>query len=182
ENLELRLGTFYNMYKAEDYFYDMLYEVNGTGPLSSGLKMPVYKGEKLVPSVSFLAELGLPYLANEDFRPDDFIPRMSVLFSNKLNDKISLGCNVGADWSDYARKTVGFYSLIIGYGFSDKLSVFAEGYGSFVVDEDADNRLDAGLSFLILPNFQIDAYGGIGLADMSDIYFIAGGLTYRIPE
>lgn len=43
-------------------------------------------------------------------------------------------------------------------------------------------KIDTGLTFLVIPNLQLDASGGLGVNDATIDNFISFGLTYRLPN
>lgn len=60
--------------------------------------------------------------------------------------------------------------------------LFIESYGYMPENSKPDHRADAGLTFLLADNFQLDASGGIGLTKYSPDYFISFGFSWRIPD
>jgi len=107
---------------------------------------------------------------------------MRLAFAHTLSERFSLGYNLGAEWSGNTAVPEYFYSLALGIGLADALGMFVESYGT-VPEKGADaHLLDAGFTYLVLPNFQLDISGGLGLNDAALDNFISFGLTYRLPE
>lgn len=59
--------------------------------------------------------------------------------------------------------------------------MFIEPYGLIPNRDEAIHLLDAGVIYLILPNFQADISGGIGINELAIDNFISLGFSYRIP-
>ncbi len=108
-------------------------------------------------------------------------PELILSASWEINSVFSIGINLGSAWvSDYwGTKDMpeGIYSWVLGIAITDKLGLFLETYGIFTKEENDDNRYDGGLTYLILPNLQLDVSGGFGLAEVSPDYFVSCGLS-----
>jgi len=62
-------------------------------------------------------------------------------------------------------------------GIKDKLSVYAD----FPVNDKANHSCDAGLTYLIKNNLQVDATIGAGFTRNQDL-FLNAGVSYRMPN
>jgi hypothetical protein len=62
------------------------------------------------------------------------------------------------------------------------LGLFAEVYGFVTEDEDADHRLDAGVTFLITDQLQLDAAAGMGITANAPDAFVGCGISWRFPR
>ena len=72
-----------------------------------------------------------------------------------------------------------FYSVALGIGLTDKFGMFVEGFGLLPEEGDSQRQFDAGFTYLVLPNFQLDISGGIGLNEYAMDNFLGFGFTYR---
>jgi len=68
-----------------------------------------------------------------------------------------------------------------GYGISERFDCYAELYGNFPENSSANHFWDAGLTYLIKPNIQLDATIGASITKGQDIY-LSGGVSFRIPR
>ena len=59
--------------------------------------------------------------------------------------------------------------------------MFIESYGLIPNWDEAVHLADAGVTYLILPNLQLDFSAGLGLNESAIDHFIGFGLSYRIP-
>ena len=74
------------------------------------------------------------------------------------------------------------YSIVLGMSISDRFGAFAELYGTSNNGDIPHTRADAGLTYLIRHNLQLDVSGGTGLDSGIKMYFVSFGLTWRIPR
>ncbi|HKK60012.1 MAG TPA: transporter [Salinivirga sp.] len=182
DNFELRLGLEYLEEKVEFQDTDETDKANGFSPLYTGFKVKVADENGWLPEVAFLGGLILPFTADKAFKPEYVGGNMRLAFAHTLSERFSLGYNLGAEWSGNTAVPEYFYSLALGIGLADALGMFVESYGT-VPEKGADaHLLDAGFTYLVLPNFQLDISGGLGLNDAALDNFISFGLTYRLPE
>lgn len=96
-----------------------------------------------------------------------------------INEKQSLSYNLGAEWNGLSNNPTYIYTLTTGYSFTDKMGAYLELYGFLVQFEKPDHRFDAGLTYLITPNHQLDVSGGIGFSKDSPDFYIALGYSFR---
>jgi len=69
--------------------------------------------------------------------------------------------------------------LTIARDLGNGLGSFAELYGFFPEHSDWDHRFDAGLTYLVNRNIQLDASGGFGITENAPDYFISAGVSFR---
>lgn len=178
-NLELRLGMEY-LGSHTDHLISGSGSASGLGPLYTGLKINVLEEAGAVPEVAFLAGLTLPFLASEAFQPQYTAPDMRIAVSHTLSEMLSLAYNLGAEWDGDSAVPGYFYSAALGIGVTGNLGMFVETYGLLYGDGDAEHMLDAGFTYLVLPDLQVDLSAGIGINEHAIDNFISFGLSYRI--
>ncbi|HYX07292.1 MAG TPA: transporter [Bacteroidales bacterium] len=154
----------------------------GLGPLQIGSKFRIGEEKGFIPEISLDVTLGLPFTGDQIFKPDYFAPSFLFAFQHTLSPKISLGYNLGASWDGVNPWATGIYSLSCGYSISNKVNVFGELYGSVPEKGDAWHQFDAGMSWLIMRNFQVDVSAGTALNAAAPDYFVATGLSVRLPR
>lgn len=176
ENMELRLAADYH--KTE---LDQIAPTEGFAPLSVGIKTAIRKEKGWIPEMAVLAHITLPYWGKEEFTAKYLAPQIRLAAGHTLTDRLSLGWNLGLEWGDDDPRANRFYSLVMGASLSDKLSAYAELYGYSPEDGDADYRADAGFTYLLRNNLQLDISGGIGLNDVAPDRFVSFGLSWRLP-
>jgi hypothetical protein len=119
-----------------------------------------------------------------DVASDEFEPSVVAAAGWALGDALSLGTNVG-----YARPDDGsdrfdqfFASASLGIGVTDRFGAFVEAYGFTEESEQGDATLygNAGVTYLLGPDLQLDARIGTGLNDEADTdIFVGAGVSAR---
>jgi hypothetical protein len=185
ERLELRVawdeGMMFDRYT--DRTSGRVVAENGGTDVDFGFKYAISKQDKWRPQSGIQIEGSAPVGApgQSSRQVDAFV---NYLYSWELTKKLSLGCSTGSLWT--AESGDHFWrfsqSASLEYELTEKLHVFNEWFAFFRRDS-SDNRpqhyYDAGLTYLVTPNFQLDWRAGLGLNDASDGFFTGCGLTIR---
>jgi hypothetical protein len=156
---------------------------NGSTDLDAGFKYAISKQDQWRPRSAILVSVSAP-VGNSVFSSRQVDPVINYLYSWELTKKLSLNGSTGSQWTAVLgdRFTHLSQSLSIGYGLTEKLSVYNEWFAFFYRDLD-DNRpqhyYNGGLTYLVTPNFQLDWRAGLGLNDTADGFFTGCGLTIR---
>lgn len=182
DNFELRLGAAYLGDNVTKKNSDFSQNIAGFSPLHVGFKVKVAEEKGLRPDIAFLGGLELPFTAGSDYKPSYTAATMRFAFSHTLTDRFSLGYNLGAEWDGETAVPGYFYSVALGIGLIENLGMFVESFGAIQEAGTAQHQIDAGFTYLLTPNFQVDISGGIGLNDAAPDNFISFGLSYRIPR
>lgn len=180
-NMELRFGLDYQCDKTSVENSGSTSVISGFSPMYAGFKIKVAEEKGIWPSVALLGALNLPFSAGQDYKPSYTAADMRFSFANTLTDKLSVGYNIGVEWDGDTAIPAYFYSLSLGIGLTNNLGMYIESYGLILGEGEADHLLDAGFTYLILPNLQFDVSGGIGIYNGVDNY-VSLGLTYRLPK
>jgi hypothetical protein len=182
KNFEIRLGLEYLGEKIDIKNTDTTNTFSGLSPIYTGFKVKIADEDGWKPEMAFLGGLVLPFTANEDFKPEYSAANIRFSFAHTLSNSLSLVYNLGVEWDGETAVPGYFYSFAIGIGLNDNLGMFLEVFGLVSEEGDSEHLFDAGLTYLILPNFQFDISGGLGLNDNSTDNFISVGFTYRLPN
>lgn len=182
QNFELRLGMEFLGDRFEMKNQDSLPKVSGLAPLYTGFKVNIADEDGWKPEIAFLGGLSLPFTAKKDYKPSHVSGDMRFAFTHTLSERFSLGYNLGAEWDGESAGPLYFYSIALGVGLTNNLSIFAESFGLLNPEGEPENLLDAGFTYLILQNLQVDLSGGIRLNGTAMDNFISFGLTLRIPN
>lgn len=150
----------------------------GFTPLTASFKIGVAQENGILPQMAFVGNLYLPFAAATDFKPENTGGQMLLAFSNTLNAQSGITYNLGAQWSGDSSEISYLYTFSYGRSLMGDLSGFAEVYGTFPEDSQGQNSWDAGLSYLINNDFQVDASAGTGF-DTDQAFFVQAGLSYR---
>jgi hypothetical protein len=103
-----------------------------------------------------------------------------VAVQHPLNQRWSLGYNLGAEWNGESAEPVFVYTLSTGFDLTARLATYVEAFGFIPQYTEQDHRANGGVTYRIGNNFQLDAMGGIGLSEAAPDYFIGSGLSFRI--
>jgi hypothetical protein len=182
ENFELRLGMEYLRDKVSIKNTDTTNTFSGLSPIHTGFKLKIANEDGWKPEIAFLGGLTLPFTADENYKTDYSAANIRFSFAHTLSNKFSIGYNLGAEWDGQTAVPGYFYSIAVGIGLTDKLGMFVEGFGLLPEEGDSEHLFDAGFTYLVLPNFQLDVSGGFGLNDNAMDNFLSFGLTYRLPN
>ncbi len=72
--------------------------------------------------------------------------------------------------------------MVLGIGLTEKLGMYVESYGLINSNTFPENMLDAGFTYSIRNNLQVDVSGGIGISEDAIDNFISAGLSWRLPH
>ena len=181
KNLELRLGLEYLKDRVEIKNPNTVNIISGLSPLYTGFKIKIAGENGWVPEIAFLGGLILPFTADEDYKPSYASAAMRFAFSHTLSDRFSIGYNLRAEWDGESAIPEYFYSLALGFGLTHLLGIYVESYGFVSQENDNHHHLDAGFTYLLLPNLQLDISGGLGINVEAIDNFFSLGLSCRLP-
>ena len=144
-----------------------------------GTKLQLTKEDRNIPQTAIFLNLTLPF-GSERLHPDDVTPDFKVAVNHAISDIVSWEGNFGAAWQDGLNDITGFYTTALGVSLTDKLATFAEVFGN--MNGPSTHGFDAGFTYLVLPTVQLDLSGGPSLTNAATDWFVAAGVSYRLPE
>ena len=187
-NTVIRIGIFEEMefrLLGGEYVYEKISVGNQEAQDHSvsapiiGTKLRLTKEDARIPQTAVFLNLTLP-VGSRRLHPDDVTPDFKVAGNYSLTEKVSWEANLGAAWEDGLSHVTGFYTTALGLSISDRLATFAEVFGN--MNGPSTHGFDTGLTYLILPTLQLDISGGPALTDAAADWFIAAGISYRLPK
>ncbi len=182
DGFELRLGGEYTR-NITEFTEDRKEEIiEGMAPFFFGLKAEISEEEGLMPETAFLFHFKLPYSGAEEFRPDYSIVDFRFAASNTITEFLSLGYNLGGAVNDDFDEFTGFYSVAAGFSVFDMAGAFVEFYGDLPSQHFPQHKFDAGITFLLLDNLQLDASAGVGISGAAADSFFNFGVSWRVPR
>ncbi|UII29190.1 transporter [Fulvivirga maritima] len=177
--LEMRLQTSYSRDKMDIEGIDTLSnEVDGLTPITIAPKIKVVEQNFLRPAITFAPTFTPGSIGAEGFQYDHFNYGFRLLLEHVFNDKFSWSHGFGADWDD-SRETTWAYSSAFSASLTGNLGAFAEIYGYFAADFPSYHVFDAGLTYVVTPDLQLDLAGGLPLSDYAPDYTLTVGLSWR---
>ena len=163
---------------------------SGNGDLSLGAKIGLRGEQGRAPQLALLMSANLPS-GSADFRGERFDPSMRLLGSHTLSDRLGLGWNVGVaaeSSSDAGGELdtfgIGIYTAALGISINDRWGSFVELAGGIPLSGPGrpENSFDAGVTYLVRDNLQLDVYAGTGLSESAPDWFTGFGISFRLPR
>jgi len=151
----------------------------GAGAVAAGLKWVAPIGDKA--AAGFIFMLGSP-VTGDDFEVEGLVAVLNGVWGVDLSADFSLGGNMvleaagigaGDNGSDLVYTFTG--SLALGYALSAEWGAYVETFHSITEDEEHTPFADAGVTYLVTPGFQLDAYGGSDISDPGNGWFAGTG-------
>jgi hypothetical protein len=169
-NLEIQVATSFASFKPTPNAD----ATNGLTPLKLGGKMHLADEKGAWPEISFIGNVTLPWIGEEDFRPEYIAPDFRFIFYNSLSDRFGIGYNLGMAWDGNEARSSFVYSLMFAASVVGDLSAFVEVFGGFPEGSSSNHSFDLGLTYLVSPVFQLDASFGSTFTDPNSYYFNVG--------
>ena len=173
DHFELRLITEIQQQKSPDE------KITGLTPLTIGFKTKLLPQKGILPMVSFIGHLSLPFAAGKKYKAQFYAPAFRFTFQHTLSDKFLLACNLGAEWDGFNAAPAFLYTLTSGFSASEKIGIFIELYGFAPQQSKADHRFDAGITYLISNDIMLDVSTGTGISSNAPQYFLSTGFSFR---
>ncbi|MFT6717231.1 MAG: hypothetical protein ACJA0Q_001882 [Saprospiraceae bacterium] len=157
EYFELRILTQFESFKSP---FD-LNRTSGMSDLQIGTKIRLLDKEGEDTKVSWLTQIAVP-TGSRGITTDLYVGINSLAISHVLSENMSLSYNLGYDF--YLEKNGNLtYSVALVTAVNDKVSFFVEPYGQYTRLLTYEASFDAGLTYLIKENLQMDFSFGSGL-------------------
>ncbi len=150
---------------ADDIRPDIRIDTLGIEPVTIGMKAALSEEDGLVPQSAVLLTVGIPGLGSEWFDIAWPAPEIRFAFAHTLSDVFSLGYNLAIAWDGSSAVHAGYYSLVLGAGLTEAIGAYAELYGDLPGDMPALHRADAGVTWLLNPDLQLDVSAGLALSE-----------------
>lgn len=174
-NMELRLGGDGFLYQDET--------ANGFKPAFSGLslgtKIKCFEGQGAAPAVSVVADFSVPYTASNGFNVDHLAPSLYLLFENPVNDWLSIGYNIGAEWDGSRPQPTTFAAVCLGFSATEDLGCFVESYNYFGYLGNV-YAMDFGLNWMVGRKVQLDLAANLDLCNPAQSWSISCGVAWQI--
>ena len=154
----------------------------GAHDLSLGIKYKFFEQNGWVPHFGVIAAMTMPS-GSAGVSSGDVDPELVLLWAYDVTDNFAVAGNVGfvvpTDDGDRFFQTTA--SLSGAFSLTDKLGAYVEYFGFYPNTEDSDcaHFVNAGLTFLINNNFQLDWRIGAGLNEEADDFSTGVGFAWR---
>lgn len=153
-------------------------KVNGISDLEIGTKFQIFQKEDVNIEIAFLSHLILP-TGSKDLTIDKLGSINKLSISHSISEMVGIGYNVGYDYFGTGRGDF-TYSLVLAIGLTPKLGIYLEPYGGIIEFENHEANFDAGITYLIQNNFQLDVSFGTGINH--NMNYVAVGASINISK
>ena len=181
DNLELRLGWNFEEVQTTLGGAKLDRVASGFSPLLAGMKVQIAEENGWMPTLGLLGHLYLPFTAGSDFKPETTGVDFRFAFGHTLSEKSSIAYNLGAAWGSDSPEAAYVYTFSYAYSLTDRVGLYAELYGDAPENSKANHLWDAGITYAIQNNIQLDATVGSSITDGQDL-LISGGISFRLPQ
>jgi len=182
DNFEVRLvGSFENS-KTQVKSTEIDSSYSGIGPVTAGFKVFVVEEKGIRPEIAIVASITFRHLGSEYYSPTYSYPIGLLALNHNISKRLSFGYNIGFAYSGENADGFFIYTGVLGYKISNRFWSFAEVYGDFDNGNFPNHKVDAGLTYLVRNNLQLDVSGGFGITNDVNKYFLSTGLAWRIPR
>lgn len=153
-------------------------ETNGISDLEVGTKIQLLKKENINTEVAFLSHLIVP-IGSKELSNIKFGTINKLAISHKLNDNIGIGYNLGYNYFGDGKGDL-TYSLALGISITNKVAIYVEPYGDITELKKHLSNFDAGFTYLLRDNFQLDFSFGTGINYTMN--YISAGFSWNISK
>lgn len=174
EGIEIRVSNQYENIKNQT----TKEEISGISDLELGTKIQILKQEGLNIEIAFLSHALIP-TGSKNLTNDKFGSINKLAVSHSINEDVGIGYNIGYNYFGRGDGDL-TYSLALGFAISSKAGIYIETYGDYIEFKNHESNFDAGLTYLIKDNLQLDFSFGSGVNHTMN--YIAVGFSWNIFE
>lgn len=162
--------------------------LDGAGDGEIGAKLKLRQGVGAGPTLALLASTSVP-IGDDALSSDRFDPSFRLTAAHDLGplglEGIDFAWNLGMAWESVrgstGSSTLGEiqYTAAAGFPLGDRLGGFVEIFGSEPASRAGGHEasIDGGLTLLLRPTLQLDAFVGAGLTDDAPDWFVGVGVS-----
>ena len=175
DKIELRFFNQYEAHKLE--LFDETNKESGFSDIELGAKVQLFKKEGAYTEIAFLSHAIIP-TAKDELSNNKMGTINKLSISHSLSNNVGLGYNIGYNYVGQIHSFT--YSAALGVSFTNKFGGYIEPYGVYGEQGFFESYFDAGLTYLLSDDFQVDASYGSGLNN--DLQFFSAGFSWNIPK
>lgn len=157
----------------------VIHQIHGMADLQLGLKLRVLEStNENTTSVSLLTHLILP-TGSEGLTTGEAGLLAKIIVNQNIGSRHNLLANIGYENLGLGDGSL-LYSLMWGVAMNDKLGLFLEPYGRGVSFSEWLFNADAGFTYRLTDNIQVDYTFGVGINNESNFHM--AGLSVRLAR
>lgn len=158
------------------------YRVLGLGYMTIGIKTVLLPQKEHAPQIALLADIYLPFIGENTFRPLNSGHDIIVLFDQPLTSKMGLNYNIGAIWEGFKLNPVWTYSLCLNITIAKKWATFVEHYAFLEENGTEEYGGDVGIMFVPKNYIQLDISAGTSFIQEKQYHFTSAGISFKIDR
>lgn len=179
-NTMVRLGLTQSTEVRLAVDYGRMFSTTGLMPIGLSVKQNLWQERGILPTTTLIGSVSLPFLASSEFETDKMAWGLTLAFENGLSEQFTLAYNLGIFTDGYTSATNWVWTTNLGYGVSEKVSVFVEYFGNYADAAHPSHNADIGALWLLQNNLQLDvALGTRIFTDGEKEQFATLGFSYR---
>ena len=152
----------------------------GLDPITIGSKINLTGQRKVLPEISILFNLTLPFWGRKEFKPDHAAPSVYLLMSNTISNTFNICYNYGVSWDGNSPVPTHFCSFCLGINLNRRWSTFIESYSYFHRQTNPQLYVDAGFACMLTNRLQVDFSAAGYLNAFTDFYLLNAGIAIKI--
>lgn len=158
----------------------------GLEDLSVGMKVKLADGSPTFglrqPAIALILATSLPTGATA-YREKNLQPEAKLCLAWGLSERLQMSSNLNYAYASQGGARFGQFSatLSFGYGLSERVACYAEYFGFVPGERDGANQnfLNGGFTYLVTPDYQLDARAGLGMNSTRPDGFFGLGASRR---
>ena len=154
----------------------------GFNPVTVGSKILLSGSKGILPDVSLLVNLTLPWFGEKHLKPSNFAPSLYLLMQNDLSAHFNLCYNFGMGWDGENAVPEQFAAICLTASVNQRFSGFIESYNYFARYQTPEFMADCGCAYLVRNNLQLDISAGTDFNNLRSYFIIDAGVSWRIPR
>lgn len=164
---------------------------SGIANAAIGTKIRIFNGWKALPKVSFLGTFLLPGGESSHYLPPHLGIQTHLLFENSISDILTLGYDIGTEWSGDTTNPDVFFGLCVNLQATDRLAFFIESYNRYNAEKQDDwaapghsshfnCMTELGASYMVTPRLQINMYGDFNFNEPTKYANLGVGMAWLL--
>ena len=152
----------------------------GWSPLDVSTKVAlIEEAQGAIPQAALLVGLTLPATGSSEVQSEFTQPRVVLLLNNPINSWLGITTNLGAHWENDSPETIYRYAMSFDFSLSERVGAFAEFYGDLPEASATSHLFNAGFTYLLTNDLQLDLAAGTALTDNAPDFYVGGGVSWR---
>jgi len=148
----------------------------GISDLEIGTKIQLYKKVQSRTQIAWLSHLRLP-TGSDGLTDKSFGTINKLSISHKINEFTAVGYNIGYNYFGIDRGDL-TYSAALGFSLNSHVSVYVEPYGMLSNFKESIVNFDAGFTYLVHDDLQLDFSFGTGVSDRMN--YLSIGCSWKM--